>query len=423
MKSVRRNLAASVALMIGSGLLAGCSAGASSGDTLTWYINPDAGGQAAVAENCSTDDYTIEVQVLPQSSTEQRIQLSRRLAAEDPEIDIMSIDPPYTAEFANAGFLAPIPHDLQTTLEQQSFKGAVESAKWDGELVVAPFWSNVQVLWYRKSFAEKAGLDMNQPVSWDQIIDAAAKNGGQGRRPGQQVRGLCRVDQRADRRRRWRDRDEHRQGSRSHARGRLARRRDRGADHREAGGLRRRAGRPVGLERGHGRWNVRRGRGRVHGQLDLHLDELRRDAARGEGRSGLHPVPAVHAGRGVPPAVRRHRRRRERVLQPRRRGDAGDRVHHLARQPGRERRAHRQHAGQRGRLRVPGAGRDLPASRCSTCSSRASTRPAPRTVTPYWSDISGAIQASWHPPDAVDSQTPPDSQQFIEDVLQGRSLL
>ncbi len=102
--------------------------------------------------------------------------------------------------------------------------------------------------------------------------------------------------------------------------------------------------------------------GRVHGQLDLHLDELRRNPARGEGRPRLHSVPAVDAGRGLPPAVRRYRRRRERVLRPRRRGDAGDRVHHVAGQPGRERRAHRQHAGQFGRLRVPGAGRDLPAA-------------------------------------------------------------
>ena len=90
----------------------------------------------------------------------------------------MSIDPPYTAEFANAGFLAPIPDDLQGKLKQQSFKGAVDAATWDGELVVAPFWSNTQVLWYRKSFAEKAGINMTQPVSWDQIIDAAAKNDG-----------------------------------------------------------------------------------------------------------------------------------------------------------------------------------------------------------------------------------------------------
>src|SRR6478609_5027610 len=177
MDRVRRGLAASAALITVSGLLAACSASASSG-TLTWYINPDNGGQAKVAENCSTDDYTIKVQVLPQDASQQRIQLARRLAAEDPEIDLMSIDPPYTAEFANAGFLAPIPDDLQTKLKAQSFKGAVDAATWGDQLVVAPFWSNTQVLWYRKSFAEKAGLDMTQPVTWDQIIDAASDNDG-----------------------------------------------------------------------------------------------------------------------------------------------------------------------------------------------------------------------------------------------------
>ena len=31
---------------------------------------------------------------------------------------------------------------------------------------------------------------------------------------------------------------------------------------------------------------------------------------------------------------------------------------------------------------------------------------APRTVSPYWSDISGALLSSWHPSDAVDSSDP-----------------
>jgi multiple sugar transport system substrate-binding protein len=48
---------------------------------------------------------------------------------------------------------------------------------------------------------------------------------------------------------------------------------------------------------------------------------------------------------------------------------------------------------------------------------------APRTLTPYWSDISGAIQSTWHPPSSVDEQTPEESADFIRDVLQGRSLL
>ena len=31
---------------------------------------------------------------------------------------------------------------------------------------------------------------------------------------------------------------------------------------------------------------------------------------------------------------------------------------------------------------------------------------APRSVTPYWSDISSAIQSTWHPPGSVDDKTP-----------------
>ncbi|WP_244931850.1 extracellular solute-binding protein [Nocardioides sp. W7] len=167
--------------MTASALLAACSS--DDGDTpeLIWYTNPDSGGQAKVAANCTEaadGAYKITTQVLPQDANQQRIQLIRRLAAEDPGIDIMSIDPPFTAEFSNAGYLADIPDELQATLSEQSFEGATTAATWNDELVVAPFWSNTQVLWYRKSFAEKVGIDMTQPVTWDQIIDAAAQGGG-----------------------------------------------------------------------------------------------------------------------------------------------------------------------------------------------------------------------------------------------------
>jgi multiple sugar transport system substrate-binding protein len=146
--------------------------------TLVWYINPDSGGQAAIAKTCSTDKYTITTQTLPQDANQQRVQLARRLEAHDSGIDLMSIDPPYTAEFANGGLLAPIPEDEQQTLKDQSFKGAADAATWGGKLVVYPFWSNTQVLWYRKSFVQKVGLDMSQPVTWDQIIKAASDGGG-----------------------------------------------------------------------------------------------------------------------------------------------------------------------------------------------------------------------------------------------------
>jgi multiple sugar transport system substrate-binding protein len=170
-------VAVPAALVVAGGLLTAC--GSDSGTPeLTWYINPDNGGQAAVAEACSTDDYTITTEVLPQSASEQRIQLARRLAAEDPEIDIMSIDPPYTAEFANAGYLAEIPEEMQQKFKDQAFESAAAAATWEDKIVVAPFWSNTQVLWYRKSKVEQTDLDMSQPVTWEQLIDAASQTGG-----------------------------------------------------------------------------------------------------------------------------------------------------------------------------------------------------------------------------------------------------
>ncbi|MGH3364695.1 MAG: hypothetical protein ACRDOW_08200, partial [Nocardioidaceae bacterium] len=90
----RKQLAfGAVAAMMSTALVA-CGGGSDS-TVLTWYINPDAGGQDAVAEKCSTDEYTIDTQVLPQDASQQRIQLARRLAAGDTGIDLMSLDPPF----------------------------------------------------------------------------------------------------------------------------------------------------------------------------------------------------------------------------------------------------------------------------------------------------------------------------------------
>jgi multiple sugar transport system substrate-binding protein len=169
-----RGLAAVAAAALASTTLAACGS-SSSKPEIIWYTNPDNGGQAALAKECSTSQYTIATQTLPQDATQQRVQLARRLNAHDSSIDLMSLDPAYTAELANAGYLAKIPAALQTSLTQQSFKGAVAASSWNGTLAVAPFWSNTQVLWYRKSIAQKAGLDMTKPVTWGQIIDAATK--------------------------------------------------------------------------------------------------------------------------------------------------------------------------------------------------------------------------------------------------------
>ena len=186
----RRLAGAAAAVVLSSGLAA-CGGGDGGGGTptLTWYINPDTGGQAEIASRCSEASggaYQIEVSQLPRTSEGQREQLVRRLAAQDSSIDLMSLDVVFAPELAQAGFLAPVPSDVATRVSEGVFPGSLETATWDDELVAVPFWANTQLLWYRKSVAEAAGLDMTQPVTWEQLIAAAQDQGkilsAQGRR-------------------------------------------------------------------------------------------------------------------------------------------------------------------------------------------------------------------------------------------------
>ena len=175
----RGSMAASITLFVA--LLTACG-GSSGPPTMNWYINPDNGGQAELAAKCSAASngaYRIVTSTLPNDATSQREQLVRRLAAKDSSIDLMSLDPPFIPEFAAAGFLRPFTAAEATDLTSGVLSGPIDSAMWNGKLVAAPFWANTQLLWFRKSVAAKANIDpAGGPVTWDQIIKAAAANSG-----------------------------------------------------------------------------------------------------------------------------------------------------------------------------------------------------------------------------------------------------
>jgi multiple sugar transport system substrate-binding protein len=172
----RRLLATAATIILSASLLSAC--GDEGGTpTLTWYINPDNGGQERLAAKCvkaSNGAYQVDVEVLPTDASQQREQLVRRLAAQDSSIDVMSLDPPFVAEFANAGFLRPFDAADAASLTADVLQGPLKTASWKDQLVAAPFWANTQLLWYRKSVASAAGVDPAAPgFTWDQMIKAA----------------------------------------------------------------------------------------------------------------------------------------------------------------------------------------------------------------------------------------------------------
>lgn len=175
---ISRRVACLLCVALVGSVLAAC-AEAGGPPTLNWYINPDNGGQANLADKCaarSDGAYDISVSVLPNDATAQREQLVRRLAAKDSSIDLMSLDPPFIPEFAAAGFLRPFSEEEAGEFTEGVLEGPVDSATWDDELVAAPFWANTQLLWFRKSVAQRSGLDPSTTqATWEDLIAAAER--------------------------------------------------------------------------------------------------------------------------------------------------------------------------------------------------------------------------------------------------------
>jgi len=157
--------------------IAGCGDDAPSGGgtELTWFIfNEPSGAPQKIAERCSEQSggrYTIKFELLPNEADQQREQLVRRLGAEDDTMDLLGMDVVWTGEFANAGWLAPVPPDVAKTVSDKVFASVLETARFKDRLYTVPIWSNTQLLWYRKDRVP------NPPKTWDEMLDQAEKLG------------------------------------------------------------------------------------------------------------------------------------------------------------------------------------------------------------------------------------------------------
>ncbi|MQA74155.1 MAG: extracellular solute-binding protein [Solirubrobacterales bacterium] len=156
---------------------AGCGGDddAGQGTDLTWFVAIQPGGSIQeIAKRCSEQsngEYSIDLQLLPTTASDQRDQLVRRLGAEDSSVDLLGMDVIWTAEFANAGWLREFPADLREQVTKDVFDSVIETASFDGKLYGAPFNSNTQLLFYRTDEVERP------PKTWGQMISEAERLG------------------------------------------------------------------------------------------------------------------------------------------------------------------------------------------------------------------------------------------------------
>jgi multiple sugar transport system substrate-binding protein len=167
-----RRAAAVIAALTAVAAIAGCGGSSGSGVTLNWYVFPEPSGsfQAAAADcsKASGGRYNIAINNLSTASDQQRVSLVRRLAANDSSIDILAMDVDWTAEFANAKWLAPVPAAVAQQIQQADLPGPVKTATFNDKIWAVPINSNTQLLWYRKDLLKDIGRPV--PTTWTQMI-------------------------------------------------------------------------------------------------------------------------------------------------------------------------------------------------------------------------------------------------------------
>jgi multiple sugar transport system substrate-binding protein len=170
------------ALALASSLVLGaCGVGGDEGGSgaraINWYAFNEPGGSYQMAvDNCNEQAngrYTINYVKLPNIADQQRELLVRRLAAEDDDIDLASLDVIWTAEFAQAEWILPWEGEHRSVAEEGKLEGPLETVRWEDQIWAIPHTSNTQLLWYRKDRVDPPPDDF----TWDEMIDQAVENG------------------------------------------------------------------------------------------------------------------------------------------------------------------------------------------------------------------------------------------------------
>jgi multiple sugar transport system substrate-binding protein len=182
--SMRRAIIAAATAVVGASLLltAACTPDSSpSGGAapsvngivpITFAVGADDAGFFTTligAWNKAHRNQQVTLMLLPEAENDQLAQLTANLQAGSPVYDVIAMDVIWTAEFASAGWIIPLESSMFPLGD--FLRPAVDTAMYNGHLWAVPYYSNAEVLYYRKDILAKAGKQ--PPTTWAQVEDLA----------------------------------------------------------------------------------------------------------------------------------------------------------------------------------------------------------------------------------------------------------
>jgi multiple sugar transport system substrate-binding protein len=123
------------------------------------------------AWNASHPGQRVTPLYLPEAANDQLAELVANLQAKSDAYDVMDLDVVWTAEFASAGWIIPLPAGKFPLGD--FLPPAVATAEYQGRLYAIPYYSNADLLYYRSDILAKA--HQKPPTTWAQLQSLAAR--------------------------------------------------------------------------------------------------------------------------------------------------------------------------------------------------------------------------------------------------------
>jgi multiple sugar transport system substrate-binding protein len=123
------------------------------------------------AWNASHPGQRVTPLYLPEAANDQLAQLVANLQAKSDSYDVIDLDVVWTAEFASAGWIIPLPAGKFPLGD--FLLPAVATAMYQGRLYAIPDYSNADLLYYRSDILARAHA--KPPTTWAQLQALAAR--------------------------------------------------------------------------------------------------------------------------------------------------------------------------------------------------------------------------------------------------------